>query len=395
MQDNSQNKKKTLLVSVLAFLFVGGGVFLFFIIQGSNELTGAGKSNFHYGEAAREGVSSFFKSIGIVPDESGELAKKKEERMAARGFTADGEKAAADVSDWMSNNGPATASASASPSRGGSAAVPKMSGTGGSGVGGSSGGTKSNGGTSRFGEGNTAGNTTVSAKSQAAAGAPAGKGTLGALRNARAMLGEGLSSNSAMTARGKWGQSFGVGGAGGKSTGDLAYNKSGLVNLDKIKSGQIASLKPAPETGAFERDKEGEKKDAGIKAAQDAASAKSKADAEMEAKKAALQAAADGVAKGMESGAKPAAGPSGAPDPGRAPITDAEKDEARSLAFFDKTPLGGGASFKDDKVDIQRTPDGGAEYTISGTQSPTPPATEPVAYKDVVIRGPDGKLTFK
>jgi hypothetical protein len=44
-----------------------------------------------------------------------------------------------------------------------------------------------------------------------------------------------------MTAQNKWGQSFGVGGSG--KSGNLAYNKAGLVGLDKIKSGEIADLK--------------------------------------------------------------------------------------------------------------------------------------------------------
>lgn len=404
MADNSNGRKKALAVSVLAFLFIGGGVFLFFIVQGSNDLAKSGKSNFHYGGAARESVVSFFRSVGLVPDEDEALTKQKTARMAARGFLEDGGQAVADVSDWMASNNSGAPSASAYRGSGSPTSVPKMAGTSGSPVGGSGGGgTKSAGGSSRFGEGNTAGNVNVSAKAQPGAGGPADKGTMATLKNARAMLGEGLKSDSAMTARSKWGQSFGVGPAGGKSSGDLAYGKSSLVNLDKIKSGQIASLKAAPDAGAFQRDKEAEKKDAGLNAAKDAASAKSKADAEAEAKKAAAKAAADALAKGMEQGAggkpepkseTPAEAKANGEDPGQTPISDEEKAEAKSMAFTEPTTLGNGDVVKDTKVDITRNPDGGATFVISGIQTPPPPG-EPFEYKDTVVKAPDGTLTFQ
>ncbi|MDP2866902.1 MAG: hypothetical protein Q8O90_11725, partial [Elusimicrobiota bacterium] len=66
MADNSGNKKKTLIVSVLAFLFIGGGVFLFFILQGSEDLTHKGKkNNFAYGFSIRDAVLPLFKRLGI------------------------------------------------------------------------------------------------------------------------------------------------------------------------------------------------------------------------------------------------------------------------------------------------------------------------------------------
>ncbi len=240
MADNSGNKKKTLLVSLLAFLFIGGGVFLFFIIEGSDDLTGAGRANnFVYGFSVRDAVLPLFKRLGISTYEDEIVRPRK--RLEAGSIDLSPETSApADVSDWMAGNGAGAPSASSS-SGARPAAIPKLSGSGGSPAGGSGGDTKSAGGVSRFGDGAASGNTAVSARAQAGAGGPAGKGTLGSLKNARAMLGEGLRSDSAMTARSKWEQSFGVGG-GGKS-GDLAYAKIGLVNLDKIKSGEISSLK--------------------------------------------------------------------------------------------------------------------------------------------------------
>ena len=243
MSDNSNSRKKALVVSVLAFLFIGGGVFLFFIIQGSEDLTHKGKkNNFAYGFSVRDAVLPLFKRLGISTFEE-DVVRPRKVAEDTGGDLAAVAAAPADVSDWMANNNSGAPSASAYRGSGSPTSVPKMAGRAGSPVGGSGGGgTKSSGGVSRFGEGNTGGNVNVSAKAQAGAGGPAGKGTMATLKNARAMLGEGLRSDSAMTARSKWGQSFGVAGSGGK-TGDLAYAKTGLVNLDKIKSGEISNLK--------------------------------------------------------------------------------------------------------------------------------------------------------
>lgn len=243
MSDNSNNRKKALIISVLAFLFAGGGIFLFFVVQGANDITGAGKKNtFAYGFAVRDAVLPLFKRMGLDAFEEEVPRPRKVE------IEASGQEAAAppaDVSDWMAqapaNSAPAPSSSrSASP-----ASVPKMAGRAGSPVGGGSGGSaKSSGGVTRFGEGSAAGMTSVSGRGAAGSQGITEKGTLAALKNSRALLGEGLRSNSAMTASSKWGQSFGVGSGGsGSAGGSLAYNKTGLVNLDKIKSGEISNLK--------------------------------------------------------------------------------------------------------------------------------------------------------
>jgi hypothetical protein len=261
MADNSNSRKKALIVGVLAFLFAGGGVFLFFIIQGSNDLTGANKKGaFTYGGVAREATASFFKFVGfddvesMVKEPAKERPRVKEYADAGLLDEAEAPAAASDV-PW--------APSAASPRSASPTSVPRMAGGGGSGVGGlGGGGSKSSGGASRFADGSGAGNTKISAKlPDAAEGAPS-KGTLGTLKNARAMLGEGLRSGSAMTAKGKWDSSFGVGRTGGGASGDLAYGKSGLVNLDRIKKGEVDNLKTTekgslkvPDVGAPTEDK--------------------------------------------------------------------------------------------------------------------------------------------
>ncbi len=282
MADNSNNRKKTLIVSVLLFLLAGGGIFLFFVIQGSNDITGSQKGNFYYG-GARESVSSFFKYIGIASDDEDAVTKKYVTAMAKARGVADGTAAvAADVSDWMAPSGGGAKSASASAPARGATSVPKMGGGGASGVGGTgAGGSKSSGGASRFGEGSDKSNTKITGNAASGAGGPAGKGSFMALSHTRAMLGDGLNSGSAMTAKGKWDSSFGVGNSARGS--ELAYGKSGLVGLDKIKKGEVDNLKTTdikslktPEPGAFKEDKAAEKKDVGLQKAKDTTEADAK-----------------------------------------------------------------------------------------------------------------------
>ena len=246
-----------------------------------------------------------------------------------------------------------------------------MAGRTGSPVGGSGGGgTKSSGGVSRFGEGNTGGNVNVSAKAQAGAGGPAGKGTMATLKNARAMLGEGLKSDSAMTARSKWGQSFGVAGSGGK-TGDLAYAKTGLVNLDKIKSGEISNLKmdskgslKTTEVSSPVKDNDGTSKAL-------SADKKLKEDAEAEMKKKAAAAALEGLGNDK---AKPKPDEDDQesltedpPESGSCDLNDGPPTALCSAALADGNTMG-----SDTKVDWKEagTGEGGSkryEVTYSGT----------------------------
>lgn len=393
MADNSDNRKKTLFVSVLAFLFIGGGVFLFFIIQGSSDLTGKGKNRFSYGEAAREGVSSFFKTLGVVPDREAVLENRKEGILAAYGFTPDG-KSAGDLSDWMQNDNAAASVQAPRGSSAGSSVVPSMSKASMSQPGGGGGSSKSSGASSRFGGGDNSRAVSVSGSGKNTAPGATGNVTLSALKNTRAVLGEGLRSGSAATASSKWGQSFGVGGSGGKS-GELAYNRSGLVGLDKIKSGEIASLKMdkkgvglAPEAGAFERDKQAESKDANLQAKNAAA----KKNTESETKQAAAKTAMEEIGKGMTSTPKDPTGANTNTSP-TAPITEEENKIARELTNGPQ-PLSDGSTFQNSSVVVKRNSDGGATFDIAGSVTPPAGSTEPPAsFTFSVVKNPDGSVT--
>ncbi|HCC48888.1 MAG TPA: hypothetical protein DEQ38_12340 [Elusimicrobia bacterium] len=384
MADNSSNRRKTLIISVLAFLLAGGGIFLFFVIQGSNDLTGSGKKNtFSYGFAVREAVLPLFKRMGISTYED-ELVDATKKRLEGRGIdlSADGA-GAPDVSDWMAK---ADDAPSYSPSPSGRAPtptpVPKMAGRAGSMPGGGGGGSKSAGGLSRFGEGSTSGNTSVSNKGAAGAGGKLEKGTMGALKNARALLGEGLKSGSAMTAHSKWGQSFGVGGTGGKS-GDLAYNKAGLVGLDKIKSGDIADLKMSkPGSLNVGAPPDPTKNDKATEAAK-AGSAESKEAMENKMKEAAAQAAIQAAEQAMSqtgSGTGTGTGTGTGPDD-KANNPDGAPADILALGGNSKPPEGkfcpdgcptgdGEGTYKDNEAKFQQC---GSDWcvTYSGTQTGT------------------------
>ncbi|MBI5743251.1 MAG: hypothetical protein HY952_01755 [Elusimicrobia bacterium] len=358
MADNSENRKKTLIVSVLAFLFIGGGVFLFFVIQGSNDLTDSGKKNtFTYGGAAREATASFFKFIGFDDVESiakeGPKERPREKEYAAAGIL-DSAGTSSKSEDEVPWSRPPSSGRSASPS-----SIPRMEGGGTSGVGGGGGGSKSSGGVSRFGEGSDSGNTKIAAKApEAAAAGETGKGTLGALAKTRAMLGEGLRSGSASTAKGKWDASFGSGRAGSGGGSELAYAKSGLVNLDKIKKGEIDNLKTTDPKSLKIPDVAAPVKDEKAGAATDPALKKAQETAEDAIKKSMASSMLGAVGQGLGNSVS---GGSGSEDTDRA--QGSGPMESGSCAANSSTPLC--SSMAKSKVPT----DTGISYTQIGSTS--------------------------
>lgn len=392
MAYNSNDRKKALIISVLLFLLGGGGIFLFFIIQGSNDLTGSGKNNFQYGSVTRGAVSSFFKVIGF--DDTEPLSKSAKVRVEARGLLEDGPTPPkADVSDWMAKD---KSDSRPAPARFASTVVPRMGGRGTSGVGGlGGGGTQSSGGVSRFGEGSESGNTKLANAAAGSAGVN-GKGTLGALTNARAALGEGLRSGSAMTAKSSWDRSFGVGSASTRGGPSMAYGKSGLVSLDKIKKGEVDNLKTTdikslktPEPGAFKEDKGAEASDPNLKKAkeQEAADAAKKAAAE------ALASAASNSLTGTSSG-KPKSADGDTKDGGEPPPKKI-MDLANSSSCSKDCVTADGQVWSDNKMVVGKDPAGGGNYIAeySGTQT-NPTTGAKISYVDTVRISPDGTKTI-
>jgi len=396
MADNSNNRKKAFLVSVLAFLLIGGGVFLFFIIQGSNDLTASKNKKFEFGSAAREEVSSFFKSLGFTADETEAAAKYKDKVETSKDIKLE---ASTGMSDWM--NKPAASAASSGPgSPRGHTSVPTMGGGSLSGAGGGGGGgSSSSGGASRFGEGSGAGNTSIKAAS-GGSGGPVGKGAMASLTGAKALLGEGLRSGSAMTAKGKWDSSFGVG-SGSKGGNEMSYAGKGLVALDGIKKGEIGNLKMAdakslkvPDAGKFQEDKGAESKDPTLQAAKDKASD--------DAKKAAAQSLAQAAAQGLSgasgtandpkaSGTTRSGGDTPAASGGEKP-PDTIMAAVKGAALFQKTDMGGGESYQDTKADITKDAHGDWNVNYTGTYTTSDGQTMPLTMSGKV--GLDGKIAW-
>lgn len=401
MADNSNGRKKTLIISMLLFLLGGGGIFLYFIIQGSNDLTGAGKSNFQYGSVARGTVSSFFKVLGFSDSEP--LSQSATVRLKARGLLEEEpapEKA--DISDWMAPAEKASGSSQA-PSRS-ATAVPRMGGRGTSGVGGlGGGGTQSSGGISRFGDSAEGGNTKLANAAAGAAGVN-GKGTLAALVNTRAMLSHGLNSGSAMTAKSSWDRSFGVSNANAHGGPSMAYGKTGLVNLDKIKKGEVDNLKTTdikslktPEPGAFKEDKSAEAGDPVLKKAKD----QEAADA---AKKAAAQALASAVGKGLEGTSGTAAAPKAADKAGDKAaddklsvdgeaVPDKVVDSLKGGLCHGECTTKGGQKYTDTDMNLSKNSDGSYNCVYNGTQV-NPATGARITYSDTVRIAPDGTRTL-
>lgn len=351
MADNSSSRKKSVIVGLLTFLLVGGGVFLFFIIQGSNDLTGPKNKNFHYGSAIRSSMVPFFRSIGILGEEESALIKAAEARLKSRGLIKEDGSTGLDMSDWVDKPAAASASASASAGDGGSrsasaggpsAPIAKMNARGGGLAAGGGGGSQSSGGAARFGAGGQSGNTRITAGSSGAGGAGKDKGTLASLRGAQALLSSGLRSGSAMTAKSKWDKSFAAGG-GGHSTGEMSYGKQGMISLDTIKSGEISNLKTTggnsmPAASVPELDKEGTAKDAdAIKAKE---TAKLAEDAAKQLLSSGLNSAKDKLTGGDKAGDAPTAPP--------ANVTQvAEQPQPNGYYCPGQCDVGDGATIKD------------------------------------------------
>ncbi|HAH32500.1 MAG TPA: hypothetical protein DCL44_09340 [Elusimicrobia bacterium] len=281
MAENDNGRKKALIVSVLLFLFFGGGIFLFFIIRGADDLKDDKTKNFSYGSVARSGVESFFKNLGFTDNEP-ELSSRQ--KQTGERYFAVEKNADSLLEDWMrpeSGGGNAAATASyahrgAAQLSAGTGAIPRM-GIRGSGRDSSSGASSKS--SSEFAEFQASGaGKDIRVARQGFTGVKSGaaqKGTLSALNASLGFMREGLRSDSASTAKAKWDASFGAEPSG--AAGQAAYSGR-LAGLDRIKSGEIASLKNVdrkglgiPDVGSPVRDKEAEKNDPVLQKAKEVA----------------------------------------------------------------------------------------------------------------------------
>lgn len=252
-----RGKKKALLVSILAFLVTGGALFILMTLQGNKDLR-KDDIRFSYGNVIKTAVAPLFEALGI---EDNTLKNSVKERLAKR--IPEGQDL--DISDWL-------ASSAANSSGGGKGGYSGKGGGagGGYGKGGtasapyrkmdaqtSDGGLSGGGGTSqssstptKYEKGSSADKVNTSDSLSNNRMQDSKKGSLASLKTSKSVMGAALRTDSAAVASSKWGNAFGdgrqsgaanvQGGAGGQAG---AYTDSGLVSLDKIKSGEIGDLK--------------------------------------------------------------------------------------------------------------------------------------------------------
>ncbi|HOI41810.1 MAG TPA: hypothetical protein PK523_02610 [Elusimicrobiales bacterium] len=239
MADSADRGKRSLIVMVLAFLITGGGVFVFLIFQSLEDMQDVKFRSFGSGMTGRASLP-ILKYFGFVDKETVAEAASAERKLARE------DKFGAASSDAEAAAAPADAPAvrSGGPQRGGSpssSSVPRMASSMSGPRAGSGGGSKS---FSSFQRSDSGPALKLSGGGSGAGPAAAKSGkTMEALVAARGHLSGALNTGSALAAKGKWDQSFGLKHSGTGTGGQIAsYNKA-AATLDEIESGEVSSLK--------------------------------------------------------------------------------------------------------------------------------------------------------
>lgn len=235
MADNADRGKKSLIVMVVTFLLMGGGVFVFLIWQGLQDMQDVKFRSFGSGITGRATLP-ILKYFGFVDNETPEGAAKAEMALKIE------EVLKADPASVVAS-GQASASPAATPRRpsyGGRPSSKMNSSLSGAGGIGGSGGSKS---FSSFSGSGGSGGLALSGKSGPGASPEKGGKTMGALVASSRHLASATNTNSALAAKTGWDQGFGMKHAGAGGSGQLSsYNKA-AASLDHIETGEVGSLK--------------------------------------------------------------------------------------------------------------------------------------------------------
>jgi hypothetical protein len=390
MKLNSNDRKQIYVALVAFFLLFGGGVFVFFIFQGLGDLRGGSRGGIAYGFAARTAALPMFQYFGLSEDE------KPAPPIRNRGMDLSLVNTQGDVSDWTAGKGAADGASGGTPGEagrnasGGASAqipgatrIPRMS------RGGGGGGSQTSGGVSSLPAGAGAGNVNISGGRADGKGNFRGRGgALKSLAVTRAALGDGLRSGSAMAAKSKWGQAFGVGPGGGSD--NMAYGASGMVKLDTIKSGEIDSLKTTGDVNTLKpsaiRDLASESKSVSLAKM----NGKEGADAAKDAMKDALgqMGSGGGGADKTKDKNDPNAKDPVDPKTGKpvelppAKVVEIATKPPPDGTFCPKGCGEGGDAYKDSKISYAKGESGKWQVTYEGTQSGR-------VYKDTMAINPD------
>jgi hypothetical protein len=236
MADDADRGKKSLIVMVVTFLLMGGGVFGFLIWQGLQDMQAVKFRSFGSGITGRATLP-ILKYFGFVDNETPEGAAKAEMALKIEEVLKADPAAAAAAQEKASLTAAAPA---ARPSRGGGPSSRMSASLSGAGAIGGGGGSKS---FSSFSGSGGSGGLKLSGKSGASDPGPKGGKTMDALVASGRHLASATNTNSALAAKSKWDQGFGMKHAQGGSGGQLSsYNKA-AASLDHIETGEVGSLK--------------------------------------------------------------------------------------------------------------------------------------------------------
>lgn len=262
MAESADRGKKSLIVMVVTFLLMGGGVFVFLIWNGLQDMQDVKFRSYGSGIAGRATLP-ILKYFGFVDAETPEGKIRDERALKIEEALNSGGQAAAAAASSVSPSSSARA-----PSRGysggGSGAASRLGASlSGAGALGAGGGSKSF--SSFSGPGDSGALNLSGGSGPGGGGAVKGGKTMDALMASRGHLAAATNTNSALAARSKWDQGFGMKHAGAGGGGQLSsYNKA-AASLDHIESGEVSSLKigdpttlDVPDVGKPKAVKEGE-----------------------------------------------------------------------------------------------------------------------------------------
>ncbi|MBI4656151.1 MAG: hypothetical protein HY746_05295 [Elusimicrobia bacterium] len=251
MGENLEKKnKKTLFILLLAFIFVGSAIFLFFAWVGLEDIKGEKTGGFRYGFSSlkRAGIP-LFRYLGLVDSEDTPGAKSGDFK-DDNTLLADSSPAMGDETGDPGGINPGSGSLAQEQARSyGKTNVPKMgSKLAGIDASGGPGSSKSSAELSKFASTDKSGEVKVSSLEKSLKSSQgrdnAKTAALSALKNTRQVVADAKFTNSALEARARWGAGFeGPSSARGK----LSYGQgTNVAKLDAIK-GDVMNLKAMQE----------------------------------------------------------------------------------------------------------------------------------------------------
>jgi len=234
--NREKEKKKVLFISLLIFLISGGGIFVFFIFQGIEDLKDKPGFEFEYNTAAKKALLPILKYVGIVDSEVLSVGKEipvseNSKSIVLKDLTEENKDNTFQEND--SKNFSSTKNSNRNYNTPYYSPNKLSSNLSGGGNFSSGGGSSTSGTLSKFSSGSINKEINISANSlNNSKMNENAKNLLARLQATRSTLAEAYKSGSAQDAKYKWDKSFVGSSAGGHSM--MFSNSGGAVKLDKI-----------------------------------------------------------------------------------------------------------------------------------------------------------------